>query len=767
MSISPARQAFLAISLAVSAVACGSPATSSTTGGADATTGPSNTCASASGSVGADTKGVLTAAIGSQQLKDGTTLSVGSGATSSTEIQLVNSASGFSALEVAVSGVSLAYTAPAKGVDGNVPAFECQAQDLDGSWVACDKLAFPTLVPTDPGYDLKCASARHANAQVIRVLYHKPADGGARTATLTIAHIDTVTPAGESPKVTTLAVKFNSVVGLPQIVVDPTIVQFGNAIAIGDEATQTVTIQNKGQGDLLVATLTVAKDAPQFFYAHDQTTDQTFAGNTTAYTLDPPWTIAPGTSRTLDVGFHGLDGSPHASMLTLGTNDPKSVNTNVELRANQNIACIKIVPDKLLSWGGVLVGTQSMKYVQVKNCGTEPLELDKFAVGDDKDAAFAFDKVGLTIGQTPATAPLTLTTNQIATIPIDCVPPSVGTFTANLTFHDNTLTPQKVVGLTCNGVTTQCATPLIACLEGEEVPPQSEIHLTGENSLNASGGALTYKWSIVKQPKGTEAYTFAPSDKAAAVTFGTDTANGLGGVKHQLNVVGTYVFRLEVKDDKGKDGCGPVDYTVSVKPDQGLHVELLWDTPGDTDKNDDTGADLDLHFAHPDAEKANICQTPLKLCNGTPCACQYDLDNDGTPDPWFNAQFDAYWYNTSPAWGNQQIADDDPVLTLDDTNGWGPENLNMAAPENLLYRVGVHYWDAHDMGNSTATINFYIDGLLITTVTQLLKECDMWWVKRVDYAQKTLADFPNAGVNGKVTPNYSSLLAKKLGGPCQ
>lgn len=749
-------------------VACGG---GSTTGG-DATNGPSNSCSGGSGNLGADRAGVFAAALGSKQLKTDDTVNVATSATTNNDITLSNVASGFGALEIAVESVTFDYAAPTGGKDSAKPAFECQTDDGTGAagapnWVPCKGVAWPTLIPNDPSFDEACASAKHAKKQTIRIVYHKPTDNGPRNATLTVNHIDTIAAAGSAPKITPFVIKLAAKVGTPAIKLDPPEIDFGT-VPMGADSTSTVTISNQGDGDLEIKALTLAKVAPKFFSV---LTDDNlkFDGNAAPIAIDPPWIITPGSAKSMVVTFHGLDTVGHGAELTFSSNDAKNAEATVQLKANQKVACIKIVPDKLLNWGAVLVGQASVKSVQLKNCGTEDLVLSNFALKDDTDTSFLLDPTTILLGQSPAgPAPITAHQNQTVTVPVTCTPPAAqkDPFTANLTFTDNTLTPQKTVALQCTGVTTSCATPLIACLEGEEVPPQSVIHLDATGSLVGPGKSLTYKWSVIQQPKGTDAYTFTPSDTASKVSFGT-TTNTANGPQIQLNVVGVYKFRLEVKDSGGQDGCGPTDYTVQVVPDAGLHVELLWDTPSDTNKGDKDGADLDLHFAHPDAEKANICVDPPKLCSGKPCACQVDGDADGQPDPWFADTFDCYWFNPQPFWGNSLLPDDDPFLALDDTDGWGPENLNMAAPQNLLYRIGVHYWDAHDYGDSTATIHIWINSNLVGTFTQLLKECDLWWVKRLDYANQTLTDYPNAGANGKVTPAYKASQFAGLSAKCK
>ncbi len=762
-SLRTCRTALLALGLAAIA-AC----SSSTTTDADASTGPSNNCAGASGSLGADRVGVFAAAVGSKQLKSEDSVTV----TGDTAIVLSNIAGGVSALEIALASVKFDYAVPLNGKDAALPAFECQTDDGTGAagapnWVPCKGATWPTLIPNDTSFDESCASAKHATKQTIRILYHKPADNGSRSAALTINHIDTVTPAGGSPKVTPFVLHLVAKVGTPTIKVDPPEIDFGTVPLAADNSS-TVTISNQGDGDLTITTLTVAKIAPKFFTL--QTDDGTkYEGNTAPITLPEPWVLAPGASKTVTVTFHGLDTVGHGANLTFGSNDTKTPEATVTMKANQKVACIKVVPDKELNWGSVLVGQASLKSVTLKNCGTEDLILDKFALANDTDSAFLMDVATFLLGPNKAgSTPITVASNQMVTVPVTCTPPAAQTdpFTANLTFTDNTLTPNKSIALSCKGATTNCATPIITCLEGEEVPPQSVIHLDATMSLVAPGKTLKYKWTVVKQPPGTQGYTFSPSDTAAKVNFGTST-NTPNGPQIQVNVVGVYVFHLEVADSDGKVGCGPVEYTVQVIPDAGLHVELLWDTPQDADPNDKDGADLDLHFAHPEAEKANICTDPLTLCAGKPCVCQMDGDKDGTPDPWFASTFDCYWFNPQPFWGSATAPEDDPFLALDDTDGYGPENLNMAAPENALYRVGVHYWDAHDYGDSSATVTIWIDQVQVGQFKQKLAECDMWWVKRVDYANKALTDFPNAGANGKVTPAYKAFQFAGLSAKCK
>jgi len=153
-------------------------------------------------------------------------------------------------------------------------------------------------------------------------------------------------------------------------------------------------------------------------------------------------------------------------------------------------------------------------------------------------------------------------------------------------------------------------------------------------------------------------------------------------------------------------------------PDEAIHVELLWNTPGDKDQSDEgpeAGADMDLHFAH--AYGSGL-----------------DFDGDGKADPWFDPKYDCFWFNKSPEWGSYDPnTDDNPSLDRDDTDGAGPENLNLTLPEaGLTYNVGVHYFDDHGKGPSEADVRIYIYGQLkFQQKSNDLQHKDMWYVATI------------------------------------
>ena len=116
-----------------------------------------------------------------------------------------------------------------------------------------------------------------------------------------------------------------------------------------------------------------------------------------------------------------------------------------------------------------------------------------------------------------------------------------------------------------------------------------------------------------------------------------------------------------------------------------------------------------------------------------------DLDCDGEGDPWFQPTFDTFWLNPHPQWGSFNTTGDDPNLDLDDTDGAGPENMNLKEPEGLpdklaVYDIGVHYWNDHGWGSSFPTVTIYILAQPYMAVKgPEMNTLDMWYVGKLNW----------------------------------
>ena len=256
----------------------------------------------------------------------------------------------------------------------------------------------------------------------------------------------------------------------------------------------------------------------------------------------------------------------------------------------------------------------------------------------------------------------------------------------------------------------KCPTAKIVIKEGAEVVPQTTLHLKGDGSKGPAT-IKVFKWTVT-QPAGS-VETFQPNAKFANPIF-------------VPNVAGEYEFCLDVTDTQGQTACAIVCQKVLVVPTDAVHIELLWDTPADLDQTDHwpaPGADMDLHFAH-------------SLASGP------DIDCDGVGDPWFNNPFDCFWFNNSPQWGEASGAiKDDPTLDLDDTDGAGPENLNLEQPDDTTYAIGAHYWNDHGLGPSYATATVFLFGTIVVKLDKILMNpLDFWYIGKLHWPNSLTGD---------------------------
>lgn len=720
--------------------------------------------------------------------------SLSAGQFQDTGFKVTNNASPATASELRITKVEVKYSVPpAPASDGDKPGFECLVGLGGDKRTPCAGYDFGLLVP--PDYECSKAGDKAHTQTEIFVRFNKPADSLARAATLRIDYLlDDNKTAGS----TTVILTTN--VGQAKISVSPQQLDFGT-VKVGASAEKVAKALNVGDAPLLISQIDFAPNDSKAFEL--KVGENTYPGGKVVL-FEPPLKLEKSAGLDLPVKFLANDGAVHASTMKIYSNDPSSP-TTVQLLANKNVPCLKVQPYPTLNFGNVVLGAANKKKLALSSCGTEEVEVTGLDLLKDTGGVFTLGAIAV-LGGKPIGKdnPLKIAKNDVVDVLVTCTPVSenkdpsgkIQPYTAQIAVADNTIDPAKTVALLCQGTNVACPTAIIEA-ENEEIVPQGQILLKGSGSVALEPHAVTaWKWEVLKQPPGTDGYLFypqalasaacksdgtcptlSPNAKAADVVFGIPTYHKADSKLYvQANVAGEYAFKLSVVDDGNNQSCNAATVTINVVPDTGIHIELLWDTPLDVDKKDtgnDAGSDLDLHFTHPSATAGKTCKTPAELCpNGKPCACQPDLDLDGAGDPWFEATFDCYWFNANPKWGSLTLNANHPGLDLDDTDGAGPENLNLATPENSTkYSVGVHYWDAHNYGDSTATVTIYILGTQKASVTQLMHECDMWWVSQIDWPSGDLLDVPGAnlknGSSGKITPKYGSKLATSLNGRCK
>lgn len=89
---------------------------------------------------------------------------------------------------------------------------------------------------------------------------------------------------------------------------------------------------------------------------------------------------------------------------------------------------------------------------------------------------------------------------------------------------------------------------------------------------------------------------------------------------------------------------------------------------------------------------------------------------------------DCYFGQRTPDWGVQGDTSDDPFLDHDDTDGFGPENINLSVSGDGTYEVYVHYWSDHGRGRTGAQAQIFIDGNPAGTFMRTNLDCDDVWL---------------------------------------
>lgn len=619
------------------------------------------------------------------------------------EVRLLNNGTG----DLTISGVELTYAAPASG-------------DPKGTAFTLEKPGLPAIVKAKGG-----AGASTAVKFVVR--FTRQPVFASRTAKVTIQS-DTLDDADKN-----LVLTFTEHQSRAVATVSPKLVDFG-VVPLGTTGKRAVQVTNTGSEDLVIDGF-ILRGHPDFLASFNG--KDTPKSESTEYKtlIEPVVRVAPSSTVDVELKFVPRTKDPASGEIVLYANDSKgqAEGHTISLLANNDVPCIEVLP-KALEFGARPIGKKALLPVEVRSCGQGELKISGIELDKDKSS---LDFNLLLESPIDPQAPLAIDVNQSITFSVTCTPDQ-----ANPTDPDGKPIPDTGVvhiknngfeaivdvPLTCAGVDAECPTAVIVVKEGEQVIPQTLLHLDGSQSHSPYGAIDSYSWKA-KQPQGSTS-KFSPNTVFPSPVF-------------QADVAGSYDFILSVVDVQGNESCEPATATVVVIPDQAIHVELLWTTPGDTIKDDvgeTKGADLDLHFAHP-------------LATGP------DIDGDTVPDPWFDKDFDCFWHNAGPNWGIfSPDAKDDPHLDRDDVDGWGPENLNLAVPEEgATYRVGVHYWCDWGFGTSSATIRVFVYGVLETEVVDVpLERLDLWNVAEIPWnagATKTKVLKDGTGAF-RITPSY-------------
>ena len=443
--------------------------------------------------------------------------------------------------------------------------------------------------------------------------------------------------------------------------------------------------------------------------------------------------IAPGAQVKLTVVFKPTADRPADGELQIQS-DAHNKKLIIGLLGNAAAPCVRVTP-RDLAFPDTAVGVKRVIPVRIESCGNQPVTVQavELATGTDAFGLGAVAGLPTTLPGTTEFDPIAPGIDTFVTFEPSAVAAYEGQLRVKSTSPDS---PEVLIALTGKGVDNDCPTPRVSG-DVVRVRPLEVITLDGSASTDPdgpNGRPVEYEWVVVTRPGGSTSQPveslhdpFAPAEGGPADRPSTPQA------KFFVDLAGTYVVELRVVDHFGASApsalcpAAPARVEIKAVPDEKLHIQLTWDTPADEDQTDDLGTDVDLHLLHPDAQD------------------------------WFSLNgADCYYQNPRPDWGRRGNTADDPSLDIDDVNGAGPENINIARPESTEstargYRVGVHYFaaeggtlgDEYRSLESTATVRIFVDGSMAYEGSKKLFETDDFW---------DVAEVKFTGNGGRVNP---------------
>lgn len=447
----------------------------------------------------------------------------------------------------------------------------------------------------------------------------------------------------------------------------PRSVDFGG-VEVGQTGRQPLRIQNLGLADLEITHLGLS--GREGF-------DVLLDGVSIAGARNPPLVIAEQAALDVEVTYAPPGPGPGNGLLDIISNAINGESTTVNLYANGALPCMNVIPGSVDFGAGLLVDdrqgpTPNRRAVVIESCGPTPLRIDRIEFEDPEDVFDALDLPDPVDGellQLPgavAGEDFPATDLEVGFWPLD-----LRVYGGRMLIYSNVppVDEPTIVDLFGRGVDNTCPLPLVA-EDTFDVQPLDIITLDGSPSTDPDGEVQSWRWTVVQRPEGSVSQpleSFADPRRPADGGEPDDTSTPRA--QFFVDLTGEYVLELQVVDALGQPSCEPnavARVTIRAVPEKDLHIQLVWSTPDDPDETDTTGTDVDLHLAH---ERADGRWSALA------------------------GDWDCYFGNAQPDWGVAGEVVDNPSLDIDDTNGAGPENINLAEPEvGVSYEVGAIYF---------------------------------------------------------------------------
>jgi len=450
------------------------------------------------------------------------------------------------------------------------------------------------------------------------------------------------------------------------------------SLAAGEVATQELIITNPGTADTRLETMDIIADEGNAFTLVQPQRMTVRKGGMDAVRVQVSFIPQPGTYHVATLRIRS-----NAENLPGGQEDVRVLLTGSALDAP--VPRFEVTPPRC-DFGGVVIGESALCELTLRNSGTGPLHV----VNAELVGAEEFRVRGTIV------LPLLLGPGASSVVRVELTARAVqeyrGTITLDTTDPANTRVevPLQGAGIEREPVAIPRVDAIngLPALPGQALRPLNDVTLTGLGSMPGRAGrsVVAWRWELVAKP---DTSTVTLSSPNAAVTGFVFNSSGLE--RPGLDVIGDFVVKLTVTDDGGLQNSNDGRITLSTTAGQGIHVQLTWEDPL---------SDIDLH-----------------------------LMRRATADAAFGGD-DCFYSNCTGSPLNWGGGDRDPSLDIDDTNGFGPENIRVSVPEmGRRYLVGVHFYarGRDERVDIPARVQVFLDGQELADMTTVLRRCNAFW----------------------------------------
>ncbi len=489
----------------------------------------------------------------------------------------------------------------------------------------------------------------------------------------------------------------------PQLQVSPSPVQFPQ-LTPGESFTRTVTVTNIGGADLKLYEAPSISGSDAFEIA---SVDRSFP-----VTLGPVSGAEQGGDGTFELSFEvtyePTSNASDTGDIVFKTNEDRESNADdpttsrVSVEATADTPCLRVEGGRSRTLGSVPIGGSTQDVIRIENCGSKTVVIDQIdLVKNSRDEEFELDlgdRDGNDDGQLDD--PIEFQSQgESAQFEVQYQPTAEGRDQATVALQTNDpVQPEVTLDVTGRGAEGSCpSAALQAKVRGKSAVPKEQVAaapldyiiLDASESSDEDGRIVEFDWRVLDKPEDVDIDLSPPSEGQGE----TDDERVF-----RLLTAGEYEIGLTVKDNDGFVSCNEATVTITAIPNEQVHVELTWTNPEDPDEQDDRGSDVDVHM--------------VKM----------------GPGKWFEAPYDIYFQNQGSGDDSGIWNPESPSLDIDDTDGAGPENIQMDDPARCQwYAVGVHYYKQL-FGTAYATIRIYInEELVYERPNQPLRQGGEFW----------------------------------------